>query len=54
MLPTIAETIVILIICICTFALANLGPLGEAVWKLRCRLSPDLAEGTDRRDEPED
>jgi hypothetical protein len=51
MLPTLPETVVILVICVAIFGLGKLDRLGEAVWRLRCRLNPDLEEADDGRTE---
>lgn len=50
--PGTAEILVILFICVWTFAIGNLSTLGDWVWKLRCRLSPSLTDGSNA-DDPE-
>ena len=42
MVPTLPEIVVILVICVAIFGLGKLDRIGEAVWRMRCRLNPDL------------
>jgi len=42
MIPTLPEIVVITVICVAIFGLGKLDRIGEAVWRLRCRINPDL------------
>jgi len=51
MIPNLPETVVILWICVAIFGLGKLDKIGDAVWRLRCRLNPDLEADQGSADE---
>lgn len=54
MLPNLAETIILLVICIAIFGLGKAETLGELAWRIRTTLDPSLEETDAQEPSPTD